>query len=338
MSRPKEPLVSIVTPFYNTEQYLAECIESVFAQTYQNWEYILVNNCSTDGSAGIAQGYAEKDQRIRLIHNKDFLSQVQNYNHALRQISPDSEYCKIVQADDWIMHNCVSRMVETAEKNPSVGIVSSYYLTEKKVGNVGLPYRSEFLSGKQICKKQLLDGGFFFGTPTSLLFRAEIVRTRTPFYTEGHLYEDTEACYEILQDWDFGFVHEILTFTRTENESILSRMRYFDTGHLDKFIVVYRYGRSFLDAYEYERAFSRTKNDYLEYLVQNVFIGGGKAFWEYHKNGLATIGYRLNIRELRVHILRAVLDIGFNPKKTVGRIGSAYRQKKREKYPLTRRS
>jgi glycosyltransferase involved in cell wall biosynthesis len=48
------PLVSVVTPFYNTERYLAECIESVLAQTYPIFEYILVNNRSTDASRDIA--------------------------------------------------------------------------------------------------------------------------------------------------------------------------------------------------------------------------------------------------------------------------------------------
>src|SRR5439155_16830470 len=206
------PLVSVVTPFYNTEAYLAECIESVLAQTYQNWEYILVNNCSTDRSSEIAQEYVEKDQRLRLIHNEKFLTQVQNYNHALRQISPESKYCKIVQADDLIFPECVARMVAVAEANLSIGIVSAYYLTERRVENVGLPYTSQFVRGRDVCRMQLLDNYFFFGSPTSILLRAEIVRSREPFYSENRLHEDTEACYEILQTWDFGFVHQALTF------------------------------------------------------------------------------------------------------------------------------
>src|SRR5438093_8149037 len=55
-----QPLVSVVTPIYNGEKYLAECIESVLAQTYQNWEYVIVNDCSTDRSLDIAQYYTHK--------------------------------------------------------------------------------------------------------------------------------------------------------------------------------------------------------------------------------------------------------------------------------------
>ena len=98
-----QPLVSVVTPFYNTEGYLSECIESVLKQSYDNFEYILSNNCSTDRSSEIAEEYAKQDHRVRLISNGEFLDQVKNYNRALRYISPQSKYCKIVQADDWII-------------------------------------------------------------------------------------------------------------------------------------------------------------------------------------------------------------------------------------------
>src|SRR5690242_9640140 len=93
------PLVSVVTPFYNTAAYLSECIESVLNQTYPNFEYILADNRSTDGSFGIAESYARLDQRIRLIRYPEFVAQLPNYNRALREISKTSQYCKIVQAD-----------------------------------------------------------------------------------------------------------------------------------------------------------------------------------------------------------------------------------------------
>ncbi len=100
MTPDTEPLVSVVTPVYNGEKYLVECIESVLAQSYRNWEYVIINNCSTDGTLAIAEGYMQRDTRIRIVNNQEFLPQIANWNHALRQISPQSQFCKIVHADD----------------------------------------------------------------------------------------------------------------------------------------------------------------------------------------------------------------------------------------------
>src|SRR6516164_7302008 len=122
------PLVSVVTPFYNTAPYLAQCIESVLAQSYPEFEYILVDNCSTDGSTEIAESYARRDPRIRLIRRSQFLSQVQNYNAALAEISEKSKYCKIVQADDIIFSDCLQQMVKAFAQSEKIGLVSSYSL------------------------------------------------------------------------------------------------------------------------------------------------------------------------------------------------------------------
>ena len=117
MTLGSQPFVSVVTPFYNTRDYLGECVESVLHQTHQNWEYVLVDNCSTDGSSELAAQYASRfPERIRLIHTESFLTQVQNYNFALSCISPNSKYCKMVQADDWLFTDCIGRMVEVSPR------------------------------------------------------------------------------------------------------------------------------------------------------------------------------------------------------------------------------
>jgi glycosyltransferase involved in cell wall biosynthesis len=316
-----EPLVSIVTPFYNTDEYLAECIESVLVQTYQNWEYILVNNCSTDRSAEIAQSYVEKDKRVRLIHNKSFLTQVQNYNHALRQISSESKYCKIVQADDWIFPECISKMVEVADNNPSVGIVGAYRLQGRYVSNSGLCYKKKFIQGKAVCREQILNNRDYFGSPSTILIRSEILKNHYPFYNENHIYEDTEACFEIMNKWDFGFVHQILVYERIQDDSISSNIIKYDHGWiLGSFIKTKKYGPIYLSTEEYENCFSKIKDIYFTFLAENIFFNNDKKFWEYHKKGLFSIGLNLSKITLIKYIIWELLDIFFNPKKTVGRL------------------
>ena len=105
------PLVSVITPVYNAEPYLKACIESVLSQTYENIEYLIVDNCSTDSSLEIANHYAQIDKRIRVVQNTEFLSIMPNWNHAMRSMVPESRYCKVVHADDWLYPECIEKMV-----------------------------------------------------------------------------------------------------------------------------------------------------------------------------------------------------------------------------------
>ena len=133
------PRVSIVTPVHNGADHLVECIESVLAQTHTNWEYTIVDNCSTDGTLTIAQQYAAKDSRIRVYVNHQFLEAIPNHNVAMRQLSRSSKYCKVVFADDWLFPGCLEEMVAVAEEHPGVGIVGALGLMGNNVMWAGLP-------------------------------------------------------------------------------------------------------------------------------------------------------------------------------------------------------
>src|SRR5438552_13074119 len=96
MAATEQPLVSVLTPVYNGADFIAECIESVLNQTYQNYEYIIVNNCSKDRTLEIAQECAAKDNRIKIHDNTDFVGVIDNHNLAFGLMSPQAKYCKVV--------------------------------------------------------------------------------------------------------------------------------------------------------------------------------------------------------------------------------------------------
>ena len=308
MSPSLSPLVSVVTPVYNGEQYLAECIESILAQTYTNWEYVIVNNCSTDHSLEIVQFYARRDARIRLHNNAQFLSQLQNLNHTFRQISPESKYCKAVHADDWLFPECIDRMVQVAEANPSVGIVSAYRLEENHVGLDGLPYPSTVMLGREICRLSLLNNLRVFGSPTSLLMRSDIIRSRKAFYTESAFQADTDACFDILQNCDFGFVHQVLTFTRRHNESLTSLTYKLDTRRLANFTAFLRYGPVYLSEEEYRGHLEQEIESYYRFLARRAFDLKDRDYWNFHRTELKKLGYPLRTSRLIKALFLELLD------------------------------
>lgn len=308
----KEPLVSIVTPFYNTAQYLEECIQSILAQKYQNWEYILVDNCSTDGSEKIAGKYAIEDSRIRVIKEVEFKGQIENYNRALRYISPQSKYCKVVEADNWILPECITQMVEVAEHNPSVGIVEAYQLQGCKVRLDGLPYPSTFMTGKEACEHQLLNypNGCIFGPATSHLIRTDQVRMRIPFYDERSFCEDMESHYQILRNTDLGFVHQVLTYERVDNhnDSITGSIIDFEPWILHAFIMLIKYGPIFLNEKKYKKRLREISNQYYRYLGAAAMTKKRKNanFWAYHRTGLAGCGQKINTLQLLMNALKVL--------------------------------
>ena len=324
-------MVSVVTPFYNTADYLAECIESVLAQTYREFEYILLNNCSTDGSLEIAERYARSDPRIRLHTNPNFLTQVQNYNAALELISPESRYTKIVQADDKIFPRCLEEMVAVAESDPLVGIVSSFALRGRKVILDGFPFARGVVSGRELCRCQLLEGRFFFASPTTVMYRSEIVREKKPFYQEGRCFEDTEKCYAVLQAWDFGFVRQVLSFLRDDNESFMLRIRVLDPcwWMLDRLIILRLFGLHFLNEEEFDRRWSEVEWQYLDHLAPYYLFIRNRAFWDFHIRGLQSAGYELSRSRMRLLAARYMFILLTRPRECVSRLAGLFSAAKR---------
>lgn len=313
-----QPLVSVVTPVYNGAKYLAECIESVLSQTYQNFEYIIVDNCSTDESLEIAQKYASKDSRVKIIENTKHLNHLQNFNQSLKQISPKSKYCKEVHADDFIFPECIERMVQVAETNSSITIVSAYRLDGNKVDLDGLPFRSTIISGHEICRKFFLNNVWVFGPPNARLIRSEEIRKRTRFYNEEFVHTDTEICLEILKDSAFGFVHQVLTFTRSHEEQQTVNANFLNSYAPGKLRFLKKCGGYYLNEREYNWYLKKELRKYYRFLGQSLILFWVKKphprrreFYDYHKNTLKSLGYSLEswrlISGLLSHIYNRLL-------------------------------
>jgi len=302
-----EPLVSVVTPFYNTAPYLEECIQSVLGQSHGNFEYILYDNCSTDGSLEIAERFAKLDSRIRICRAPDFAGQVENYNRAISEVAPGAAYLKIVQADDAIDRECLQRMVAVAESDPAIAIVGSLYLHGSRVCGTGIAWQTNVIDGREICRSQLVRRTFYFGSPTVLLFRAYLLRSRRPFYRDGRYHEDTEAGYEILADAKFGFVHAVLSRLRVDNESIMKTRETFNPMELDRLLVVEQFGALFLNADELAAVRSAAHADYWRCLSRAAISFRGQDYWRYQRGGLATIGWRIQWGQVLGHGISLIL-------------------------------
>ena len=311
MSRKSDsgPFVSVLTPVFNAEKYLSECIESVLGQTYNNYEYIIVNNGSTDRTLEIAEGYAQRDSRIRVYDNEKFITGIQNHNRAISKMSRESKYCKFAQADDWLFPECIAHMVKLAEENPTVGLVSSYILRNNKVACDGLPVQTNIFSGRAICQLALRKEVLPFGTPTSVLIRSDVIRQYPRFFNETHIHADREACYEVLQHHDFGFVHQILSFTRLHDDTQTVRIaRKHNTEYLEYLGMLKKYGPVFLQPEEYWRLQKKETKGYYRNLASYLFRRKDKKILKYHRTRLKELGFSFRYTRLAAVAAIMLLD------------------------------
>jgi glycosyltransferase involved in cell wall biosynthesis len=110
-----EPKVSVCLPCYNRQDYVSESIESVLAQTFSNFELVIVDNCSTDNTPQIVTQYAQKDSRIRFIRNEYNMGIASSLNRAI--LLSIGQYIKFLFSDDLLAPRCLEVFIDVLDKN-----------------------------------------------------------------------------------------------------------------------------------------------------------------------------------------------------------------------------
>jgi len=199
----EEKKVSIVLPVYNGAEYLAESIESVIAQTYANWELIIVNDCSTDDSIAIASDYAAKDARIKVFTNPQNLKLPKTLNAGFEHAS--GVYYTWTSDDNKYKPNALRIMVENLEKNPDAVMVYANYTTIDSggiaIGLVDEPEPKYMFTGNVVgaCFLYRADAAHKVGLYDANLFLAEDYDYWIRLYEVGkvlHIKDDL-YCYRI---------------------------------------------------------------------------------------------------------------------------------------------
>lgn len=317
MTASSEPLVSVVIPVYNGEEFIEKAIRSVQAQTYQNWDLTVGNNHSKDRTLAIAQELAAQDPRIRVVTYPKFVGVVESHNNAFTLASEQAKYCKCLDADDWLFPECIEELVKVAEAHPTVGMVTSYVLCGARVGFDGLPYPSTFMTGREVCRRRFLQNIMVFGGPSASLIRTDILRIKRPFYPLGNYHGDNEAYIDLLKDHDFGYVHQVLSYNlrgdKSRTTSYLDRV----DSHLAGYILeLTKYGPFFLTPEELAARLKERWREYYRFLGRAVFELRGREYWHYHAVHMRELGYPLNYPRVALWALYRFLDVLLNPFRT----------------------
>lgn len=185
-------LISILVPVYNVEKYLPQCLESIIKQTYKDLEIILVDDGSTDKSGEICDEYAQKDLRIRVIHQQN-KGRSMARNTGIK--ASTGEYVLFVDSDDWIEKDMVEYLFEIV-KNTGAQIALCGYNNIDEKGQTKVTYEEQILSGEQVlvelCKDEKIKNYLW-----NQLIERELLEGIT--FPEGRNFEDILTIYQWVE-------------------------------------------------------------------------------------------------------------------------------------------
>ena len=206
-----KPLVSVLLPVYNGEAYVRDAIESVLAQDYPHYEFIIADNASTDDTPSIINEYSG-DKRVKIIRNEKTIPRLENFNLVFASANPESSWFKFIGDDDRLLDGCLREMVSAAERFSKVGLVCSQYYNGNTLVTGAIAKDLEIIKGSVILRKMLVEptARSTIFSPASLLISPAVYREMGGFRTDL-LHADAELFYRILNKYDLVYIHKPLT-------------------------------------------------------------------------------------------------------------------------------
>jgi len=260
------PFVTVYTQVYNTKPFLAQCIESVLAQTFADFEYIVVDNGCTDGSSELLDYYSKQDNRIRLIrHEKN----QRGFWSRLISESAAGYYLSILDSDDWWEPNYLSRLIAFSEENnldiACTGTVMHHMASDtqslRKTDCAAIIPKVNFA-------KCLPYYHAFCRTVWGKLIRTECFRSiiidELPHLAYGG---DTLYCFQLLRHAKrIGLDDSLLHHYRIHKKSMSFR---YDPKRFEADVFLYNDAIDFLSTYS---SISKQNRDFLQCVYANAVI------------------------------------------------------------------
>lgn len=215
------PMISVVMPVYNAEKYVAEAIESILNQTYNDFEFIIIDDCSTDDSYKIIEDYTEKDKRIKLFRNEINMRLPKTLNFGISKSS--GKYIARMDADDISLPERFAKQVEFMEQNPEIGVCGTWF-------KLCSAYMSDAIENvlvdnsidNESIRVEMLFKGCCVGHPTTFI-RMGVFKSDNLWYDEslGGLAEDYELWVRCIKN-NINFYNIplcLLFYRRSETQS-----------------------------------------------------------------------------------------------------------------------
>lgn len=189
----QDKYVTIIVPVYNVEKYLPECIESLINQTYKNIQIILVDDASTDKCSEICDWYAEKDDRITVIHKEINSGAASARNKGID--NAEGEYICFVDSDDYILPDFVEKLLANLyEYDADIAVCSFTSVFCNRQERYSFSDRIKVFTNKEYLEQLLVD--WTCALACNKIFKAKLLENVR--YEEGHKIDDEFFTYRLI--------------------------------------------------------------------------------------------------------------------------------------------
>ncbi len=214
MLNKKQPLVSVIMPVYNCEQYVEAALDSITQQTYTNLEIIAVDDCSKDNSWQVLQQCAKKDPRIKLLRNKQNIKQTRTRNFAIGQAKGD--YVTFMDADDERILTSIEKQVQYLEDHPKAVVVGgAAEFCDETMNRINDRFYPT--------DDQAIRRAFFRYSPfclASMMTRRECLDKDQPYKVAMEPAEDIDLAMRLGTIGEMGNLNEVIYRVRTHKQSV----------------------------------------------------------------------------------------------------------------------
>lgn len=198
------PLVSVIMPVYNAERYLTEAINSILSQTLKNFEFILINDASTDKTLQMIHKFQKKDKRIRIINNKKNLQMAESLNLAINQAK--SDFIARMDQDDISLPDRLKVQYAFMQSHPYVVMVGNNVLIIDEMGQV-VSKRTYPITSLGL--KKIMFRYSPFAHPT-VMFRKDAIQRLGGYSPEKHPCSDIDLWFRLGKDYEFASIPRFL--------------------------------------------------------------------------------------------------------------------------------
>ncbi len=219
MMQIKNPKVSVIMSVYNGHPFLNQAIESILKQNFTDFEFIIVDDCSSDSSLKIISNYRELDSRIRIITNEQNYGPMKSANIGIKEAR--GEYIARIDSDDISYPKRLSSQVDFLDKNLDFGLVGSWGDIINS-DNTVLRQIKMIVESDDIKNKLIKYNPFFH---SAIMFRKEIV-DNIGLYDEGfRLAGDYEFYFRVIEKYKVANLPESLIAYRVHENSLTGKKR-----------------------------------------------------------------------------------------------------------------